>query len=502
MIKDNYIKLVFGLKIKQLRTGRKMSLSELGRRCGISVSYLNEIETGKKYPKPDKIAALSKALDTEYDKLVSLKLAKNLAPIGEFLESNILEQLPLDHYGIDINKLILLMADSPIQLSALIATLIEVARDSEMSRNNFSRTALRIFKEFNENYFEDLEKDTEKFLNKYSLNSPTKISSDRLIRILEKSFGYGTDESILNKKPELSGLRAVVLKNSGPVLLLNNKLSDAQKAFIAGKELAYNFLNIRDRSFIHSGMRLKTFDHLLNNFKASYFSTAVLVGRDRIIRDLEKLFKSRKWDGTVFLNIMNKYNCTAEMFLQRITNLLSNYFGLNKFFFFRVNREMGSSDYTISNELRLNTSRNPGAAAGNENFCRRWIFFKILNILETTIKKQKNFSGRTVSIYRSKFYDSPDEYICISVGQRGNLFENMISSITIGFQADDELRGKILFTEDAAIPSITVNEACERCRIPDCKERAAPPVSVERTEKYAAVEKALSELAADSRRII
>ena len=330
------------------------------------------------------------------------------------------------------------------------------------------------------------------------MKSSSKLNSDQLIKVLEKSFRYRTDESILNKNPVLSELRAVVIKNNGFSLLLNKKLSDAQKAFIAGRELAYNFLNIKDRSFVHSGMRLKTFDHLLNNFKASYFSTAILVNRDSMIQDLEKLFKNRIWDENRFLKIMDKYNCTTEMFFQRITNLLSKYFGLNKFFFFRLNHEIGSADYMISNELRLNTNRNPGAIAGDENFCRRWIAFKTLNHLEATIKRQKNFSERTVSICRSKFYDSQDEYICISVGQRGNLFENMISSITIGLQVDDILKEKINFTEDEAIPSIVVNEACERCKVPDCKERAAAPLSVERMEKYAAVEKALSELATRS----
>ncbi len=98
--------------------------------------------------------------------LSRLKLSRHLAPIGDLLDSKVLEQLPLDHYGIDINKLVVLMANAPMQLSALVATLVEMAKSSELSQNNFSRTALRTYKELNENYFGDLEKAVEKFVGK------------------------------------------------------------------------------------------------------------------------------------------------------------------------------------------------------------------------------------------------------------------------------------------------------------------------------------------------
>jgi len=157
------IKLIFGLKLKQLRISRNLSLSDLANRSSLSVSYLNEIESGKKYPKSDKVIALAESLGVSYDNIVSVKLNKSLAPIGELLDSNILKQLPIDHYGIDINKLIALLANAPVQLNALVSTIIEIARSSEMSRNIFSKTALRIYKEFNENYFPELEEAVDKF---------------------------------------------------------------------------------------------------------------------------------------------------------------------------------------------------------------------------------------------------------------------------------------------------------------------------------------------------
>ena len=55
-------KIILGLKVKQLRQHKNMSFVELSKAAGMSVSYLNEIEKGKKYPKPDKLKSLAQAL--------------------------------------------------------------------------------------------------------------------------------------------------------------------------------------------------------------------------------------------------------------------------------------------------------------------------------------------------------------------------------------------------------------------------------------------------------
>ena len=53
-MKEDYIKLIFGLKLKQVRSDSGLSLYGLAKKTGLSKSYLNEIEKGKKYPKPDR----------------------------------------------------------------------------------------------------------------------------------------------------------------------------------------------------------------------------------------------------------------------------------------------------------------------------------------------------------------------------------------------------------------------------------------------------------------
>ena len=99
-------RILFGLKVKQLRQSKGFSFAELSRESKLSVSYLNEIEKGKKYPKPDKIETLAVALGVPRADLTSFELSKSMAPVGELLQSNFLNELPLDLFGIERSKVV------------------------------------------------------------------------------------------------------------------------------------------------------------------------------------------------------------------------------------------------------------------------------------------------------------------------------------------------------------------------------------------------------------
>lgn len=487
--------MIFGLKLKQLRQEKRLSLSDLSKKCSLSISYLNEIESGKKYPKSKKIAALADALGISYDRLVSLKLTKNLAPIGELLESNILEQLPLDHYGIDVNKLLLLMSRASLQLSALVSTLIEMAKSSELSENNFSRSAIRTYKEFNENYFEELEESVEKFCkkNKYSFNLPVKYSYVQ--KILKEEFQYEVDEKVLSEFPESYAVRGLVaVKNDSKKILINNKLTDSQKAFIVGKEIAYNYLNITDRSFIYSDLKVDSFDQLLNNLKASYFSTALMIRKQDLIKDLNKFFSKKKFDNDFLISLLGKYNASPDMLFQRITNLASKFFNINSFFFLRFNTPLNSEVYHLTKELRLNTKANPGGYKSTEHYCRRWISIKTLQELEKQQTKNKNSQLRLVGVQTSVFYNLGEEYLSISIAKNSTLIDKTNYSVTLGFLVNDEFKKKVNFWNDPDIPKIIVGDTCERCQISDCIERIAPPKIIEHKIKFEETERILKKI--------
>src|SRR5688572_19823329 len=184
-VDESHIKLIMGLKLKQLRTEKGMSLAELATATGISTSYLNEIEKGKKFPKADKIATLAAALEVSYDWLVSLKMNKKLAPVAEILQSRIMKELLLDVFGIDKSQLLDLLSRVPVKLNAFLNTLIEISRNYGMRVENFYFSALRSFQEMHENYFEEIEIDVDKFAEANHIDVAKAVESDQLLNILQ-----------------------------------------------------------------------------------------------------------------------------------------------------------------------------------------------------------------------------------------------------------------------------------------------------------------------------
>src|SRR5690606_22906359 len=62
----NPIHVIFGLKLRQARLEKGLSVTELAERSQLSPSYVTEIEKGRKYPKADKIMRLAQALGYDY----------------------------------------------------------------------------------------------------------------------------------------------------------------------------------------------------------------------------------------------------------------------------------------------------------------------------------------------------------------------------------------------------------------------------------------------------
>ncbi len=493
-LSNEYIKLIFGLKLKNLRQTKKLSLSDLANKCGMSVSYLNEIEAGKKYPKSDKIATLANALGVSYDKLVSLKLSNKLSPVTELIASGILEKLPLEHYGLDVRRLLTLMSDAPTQLSALIATLIDLAKTSELRQNVFSRTALRTYKEINDNYFEEIETLAKKFADGYLREYSKTVSFSELKSVLINKFGYVIDEKSLGENETLSQLRAVLIANERPKLFLNPKLSSAQKKFILGKEIYYEIDGVKERAFVHSDRDLETFDQLLNNFKASYFATALALNKKFLINDIDAFFSEKKFEKRKLAALIKDYDVSPEMLFQRIANIATNFLNLPGLFFMRFNTKIDSEIYTLSKEVKLNISHYPGGYQTNEHYCRRWISIRILQEAKEKLRKNSISSGLTIGAIRSEFYNTGEKFLAITIAKPSKLIFGNLTSVTLGFPLDENVKSKIKFWDDPKIKDQIVNDTCESCPIENCKLRAAEPVRLRQKEQSEKIKEAIASL--------
>ena len=485
-------RIIFGLKVKQLRQELKLSFVDLAGQTGMSVSYLNEIEKGKKFPKKDKIEKLADALKTSYEQLTSLELNKNLSPVGDLLRSNFLNELPLNLFGIELAKVVEIIANAPIRVGAFISTLLELSRNYALKEENFYFGALRSYLELHNNYFEDIEEAVDRFCHLYDLPKERPVPVQFLKKLLEERFGYQIIENGLDNYPELQDLRSVFLPEKRQ-LLLNSNLTPMQKAFQFGKELGFDFLELDERAKTSSLLDINVFEEVLNHSKAIYFSVALHISRVKFIKELDDFFSKKKWDGEAFMTIMRKYDATPEMFFHRLTNILPQYFGMDKLFFLRFTHDPQKDIFEIDKELHLSRRHQPHSNGLFEHYCRRWVSLSLLKDLHR-MQKEGKFIETIVGAQRSCYYGTDDEYLCLTLARPAYPTPNRNVSVTIGLLVNKDVKEKVHFLNDPAIQEREVNKTCERCPVIDCEERAAAPKVILKREKWNKIQEQINKL--------
>ena len=478
MIEEEYIRLIFGLKLKQIRTEKNLSLFGLAKVTGLSKSYLNEIEKGKKYPKRDKIVVLADALETSYDQLVSLKLDKNLAPIGEILQSRILKEIQLDIFGIKESDLIDIIAEAPLKVNAFISTLFEIAKHYNLTRESFFLAALRSYQEANNNYFEEIENQVEQFAKAYSIDLDKKIEVQDLEEILTEEYGYVIENEELTKHKELNNLRSVFVPTS-KTLLVSSEADTSQRLFIYAKEIAYNYLQITDRLYTFSWIKFEGFDQVLNNFVASYFAGALLIPRKRLVKALKVFFDNKTFDAIQFNSLIEEFTDSPETFYQRLTNILPKDFNLKNLFFLRFSYKPERGDFQLTKELHITNLLEPHANEQNEHYCRRWVSIKTLNQLPTA-EEDKLFAYQI-----SSYSHTDNKYFVMSSATKDPFRNGYYRSVALGVMISSHSLSRIQFLHDESIPVKQVGVTCESCSILDCEVRVSPPRNLEKKQRFA-----------------
>ncbi|EFK32932.1 Predicted transcriptional regulator [Chryseobacterium gleum] len=468
---SDFIKTVFGLKLKQQRQKRNWSLQDLAVKTGLSKSYLNEIENGKKYPKHDKIIQLSEALSCTFDDLVSTKLDKSLAPFNEILQSDFFKEVPLELFGINKNNLISIISDAPKKVTAFINALIEISQNYNLGKERFYFAVLRSFQELYDNYFPEIEEKVSLFTKENKLQAGKNLKSDILEKILGEKFGYKIQSEDFEIYGTLDNLRSLFIPEK-KLLLLNQKLEKDQKTFILAKEIGFNVLELKNRPNTYSWLDFGSFEEILNNFYASYFAGALLISKQPVIEKASEFFQQNKWEPENFENLINSFTHSPETFYYRLTNILSAEMGIKDLFYLCLVKKKNSDKIQILKELHLNHQQAPHANATNEHYCRRWIAVKNLDHL----KENETLTDAQISHYK----DQGISYLVISTSQRNPFSDGSNRSYCLGILLNSQTIKKIGFIKSPSLKTINVGVTCESCSIADCEVRQAPPVRLEK----------------------
>lgn len=468
LLDEETLRFVFGFKLRGLRQEKNLSLRTLSEMTGLSPSYLNEIEKGKKYPKGDKILLLARSLGVSYDDLTSLKLKKELRVVAQILGNNLIRGMPFDVFGIPAHTLFELMAEEPQNFSTLVGTILELARNHGIRVEDFFNATLRAYLGMNNNYFPDLEKKASEFREK--LEVPLTI--DGLRSFLASEHGYEIGERDFSQEDAaLKGLYFCVAP--GNRLFLDSRLSAKEALFILARECGYAHLGVKERLTSNVGADPDSFEALLGNFRAAYFASALLLPRDAFVAQLNEFIAQPSWDERALLKWVSASPAPVPAFFHRLSQVLPGQFGLDQIFFLRLDYDPERRHFRMLRELHLSELHAPHDVRSQAHYCQRWI---TTSLLEGLTGSKAEFR---VGAQRSQYFGTEKEYLCFAVAFRKELEPQFAECVTIGIRVDDRLRARVKFLDDPAIPRRIVSDACEGCGVADCKERAAPPSVLE-----------------------
>jgi transcriptional regulator with XRE-family HTH domain/Zn-dependent peptidase ImmA (M78 family) len=468
------VNIIFGMKVRQARIGANMTLSELAAAADLSPSYLTEIEKGRKYPRADKILRMASALGVDYDSLVSIQLDSSMTYLKSALSSPILSEFPFEEFGLNESRLFEMLTRVPAKASALLHAISEISSQYDLNYEHFLWAMLRSYQEIHQNYFPDLEESAAEFAREHGLEDQRPVTLETLKTLLKEKFDYQLEEQTIAAEEALRGYRSLFVQRERPRLYVNSMLRPRQIKFLMARELGYHYLGLKERSYASSPDQVDSFQQVLNDFKASYFAGSLIIPLKSILEDIQELFGQEQWQPQLLLDMLVRYEITPEMLLYRFSEVAAQFFGL-KLHFLRIHR--AGFRYRLIKRLNMNRLPIPSGLGLYEHHCRRWLTAKLLQDIEEQGGAEAFRNQSLIGVQMSEFLESGDRFLCLGFARPLVLSPQVTSCVVVGFREEADLAQIIRFVGDPAVPSVIVNETCERCPLTaeQCEVRAAEP---------------------------
>ncbi len=476
------LRLILGVKLRALRQAQGLGLKAVARKAGLSVSYLSEIEQGKKYPRAEKLVDLAIALGVAYDDLVSLRVDRGLDAVKDAIESPFLRAFPFDLFGVEPEIVVNLLAGMADRGEALVRAVGDLSRAYDARVEDVLLAALRAYQQMHANRFPDLEAAAERLRTRLALGpSPTAAA----LRAALEAAGYRIDAETLPGHAELHSLRSVLVPGDpdgaggSPTLYVNGALLDEQLAFVYARELGFLELGSADRPLTSSWIQVERFSQVLDNFRGSYVAGALLLPAAVVDAALVRLADAPTWDPEALPAFMAQTRSTPEMLFHRFTQRVPEALGLDELFFLRVHQPVGTDAVELTKSFNLSRVPVPHGVADDEHYCRRWADSVALRELD---RRQARAAGRgetddgyVVAAQRQHFLAEGAEFFVVAVARPLALRAGTHSAVSLGMLLTRATRRRIRFWDDPALPRVDVSLTCERCPLADCRVRAAAP---------------------------
>ena len=452
------IDLKIGPKIKAFRRQLGLQANKLSEQLGISPSYLNLIESGKRKIDGDLLLKVCEELKIELTDLTNksdLNLANNLS---ELLGDELFEDL--DILGPEVQDLVntnpkiaralIKLGDNYKQKGQEIVSKVEniSGKIIDGRKTSFPGEVVSDFLQENKNYFSKLEKFADDIFNRIQINNRATYMA--LCDFLKTEYGVKVRDVL----PEDGKPFSKIYHKSQKELHLSDYVALETKKLYAAAQIAQegamvvieNYLS--EFKFPSEESKKLTKVALLN-----YCGAAILMPYKLFHQECMK----QKYDLEL---LQNTFACTFEQIAHRVTCLQDPKLPGIPFHFLRVDVAGNiSKRFSLSG---IEIPRYGGA-------CPRWNVYSAFSrpgVIQAAVSKMSN----------------GEKYVCIArtvekgVGRYGK--KKSILSIGLGCQA--KYAKDFVYTENLDLndkkTEIPIGVSCRTCDRLDCSQRAFPPL--------------------------
>ena len=452
------IDLKIGPKIKAFRRQLGLQANKLSEQLGISPSYLNLIESGKRKIDGDLLLKVCEELKIELTDLTNksdLNLANNLS---ELLGDELFEDL--DILGPEVQDLVntnpkiaralIKLGDNYKQKGQEIVSKVEniSGKIIDGRKTSFPGEVVSDFLQENKNYYSKLEKFADDIFNRIQINNRATYMA--LCDFLKTEYGVKVKDVL----PEDGKPFSKIYYKSQKELHLSDYVALETKKLYAAAQIAQegamvvieNYLS--EFKFPSEESKKLTKVALLN-----YCGAAILMPYKLFHQECMK----QKYDLEL---LQNTFACTFEQIAHRVTCLQDPKLPGIPFHFLRVDVAGNiSKRFSLSG---IEIPRYGGA-------CPRWNVYSAFSrpgVIQAAVSKMSN----------------GEKYVCIArtvekgVGRYGK--KKSILSIGLGCQA--KYAKDFVYTENLDLndkkTEIPIGVSCRTCDRLDCSQRAFPPL--------------------------
>ena len=453
-----------GSRIRKERRSKGLSQSVLSKNLGISASYLNLLESGRRTITVPLLIKIGNELSLSLKDLTVESNKRILSDVMEVLSNDIFDDLDITNLettefisnNTNIAKALITLNDSYKSLREDMQNRLEkMDVESTIKEKKSSRLPVEIVSDFlqeNKNYFDSLERKAEELRDKIGLRFGPGIGSTEIKFTSYLKSEYNVDIKIVPPEDDQKSVKKY--DSSKNILYLSEMLTYTTRNFHLAYQIAYfDAQKLIDEIIQKNKFYSEEVIPLVKISLMNYFSAALIMPYDDFLESAKKY----KYDVEI---LMHHYASSFEQITHRLTNLQ------------RPGNE-GVPFHFLKTDIAGNVSKRFSLSGihipRHGGSCPRWnVYIAFLNPGKIHPQISRMPDGKV--------------YFCIA-----RAFEKGIekygmpkSFVSIGLGCDMQYAKELTYTEGMDLENknleTPIGVSCRICPRVDCQQRAFPPI--------------------------